>query len=163
MRLPAAFALAAILPLASCDSGTAPSSVPVTAGGKTFQCRLAITDEARERGLGGVTELAPDEGMIFVFTDSAPRSFWMRDCVIGLDIAYIDPMGFVTAVHTMPAEPLQAADESEVSYFSRLKRYPSMGAAQFVLEVSPGTLGPLGVKRGSRIDFDRDALKKLAR
>ena len=55
------------------------------------------------------------------------------------------------------------SDESEDEYLSRLKRYPSIAPAQFALEVAPGTLEPLGVRRGSRLEFDRDALKKLAR
>jgi uncharacterized membrane protein (UPF0127 family) len=135
--------------------------VPVSAGGKTFACRLAITDATREKGLGGVTSLGADEGMLFAFSDSRPRNFWMYGCVIDLDIAFIDPFGFVTAVHTMPKEAPQSAEESDDVYSGRLKRYPSMGDAQYVLEVAPGTLKPLGVHRGSKVDFDAPALKRF--
>ena len=102
-----------------------------------------------------------DEGMLFAFSDSRPRSFWMYGCVIDLDIAFIDPFGFVTAVHTMPKEAPQSAEESDAVYSGRLKRYPSMGDAQYVLEVAPGTLKPLGVHRGSKVDFDAPALKRF--
>lgn len=145
--------------LGGCGTEAAPTAMAVTAAGKTFQCKLAITQATREKGMGGVPSIGPDEGMLFAFPDAATRNFWMRGCVIDLDIAFIDPFGFVTAVHTMPKEPLQAEGESESAYQSRLKLYPSLAPAQYALEVAPGTLGPLGVKRGTRIDFDRNALK----
>lgn len=153
----------ALLALAACESGTAPTTMAVTAGGRTFECKISADEASREQGLGGVASLGPDEGMIFAFPGVETHNFWMRRCIIGLDIAFIDPLGFVTAVHTMPAEELQRPDESEDEYLRRLKRYPSIAPAQFALEVAPGTLEPLGVRRGSRLEFDRDALKKLAR
>jgi uncharacterized membrane protein (UPF0127 family) len=155
--------VAATLALTACDAGKPPASMPVAVNGKTFTCRLAIDPAAREQGLGGVASLAPDEGMLFAFTDSAPRSFWMRGCIMDIDIAFIDPFGFVTAVHTMPKEELKGADETVVSYEGRLARYPSLAPAQYALEVAPGTLAPLGVKRGTRVEFDRELLKKHAK
>lgn len=158
-------ALAATIPLNSCDSApaNAPATLDVAVGGKTFRCKLAIDDPSREQGLGGVASLGPDEGMLFAFTDSAERTFWMRGCIMDLDIAFLDAQGFVTAVHTMPKEPLQAEGESESGYLARLIRYPSGGKAKYALEVAPGTLAPLGVRRGSRAEFDRDALKPFIR
>jgi uncharacterized membrane protein (UPF0127 family) len=158
-------ALAATLPLASCDNtpASAPTTIDVTVGGKTFRCKPALDEAAREQGLGGVASLAPDEGMLFAFNDATERTFWMRGCVMGLDIAFLDSQGFVTAVHTMPNEPLQAEGESEADYRARLVRYPSGGKAKYALEVAPGTLAPLGVRRGSRAEFDREALKPFIR
>jgi uncharacterized membrane protein (UPF0127 family) len=148
--------------LSACSPSQAPQTMEVTAGGRTFTCRLAINEAARDQGLGGVASLGPNEGMIFAFPDAEPHNFWMRRCIMDLDIAFIDPLGIVTAVHTMKAEELQRPDESEAAYFARLKKYPSLAPAQFALEVAPGTLEPLGVRRGSRIEFDRDLLKRLA-
>ena len=148
--------------LSACAPSQAPQTMDVTAGGRTFTCRLAINEAARDQGLGGVASLGPNEGMIFAFPDAEPHNFWMRRCIMDIDIAFIDPLGIVTAVHTMKAEELQRPDESEAAYFARLKKYPSLAPAQFALEVAPGTLEPLGVRRGSRIEFDRDLLKRLA-
>jgi len=162
MRALAAFSLAVVPIVATmegCERAAAPASLAVTVAGKRFDCRLALDDATRERGLGGVAELGPDEGMLFAFPSAEERTFWMRDCVIDLDIAFIDAKGFVTAVHTMPKEPLRAEGESEGAYLARLKRYPSGAPAQFVLEVAPGTFAELGVRRGSRIEFDAAALK----
>jgi hypothetical protein len=145
--------------MSGCERAAAPTSLAVTAGGKRFDCRLALDEASRERGLGGVTEIGPDEGMLFAFPTAEERTFWMRDCVIDLDIAFLDGKGFVTAVHTMPKEPLRAEGESESAYLGRLKRYPSGAPAQFALEVAPGSLEKLGVRRGSRVEFDAAALK----
>jgi uncharacterized membrane protein (UPF0127 family) len=163
----AAFLSAATLSLglASCDGnpGAAPASIEVKAGGKAFRCRLALDEGSREKGLSGVASLAADEGMLFVFPDTAERSFWMVDCLMDLDIAFMDAQGFVTAVHTMPKEPLQAQGEETSAYHARLARYPSGGRAQYALEVAPGTLSQLGVRRGSRVEFARDSLKPFVR
>jgi len=149
--------------LSGCESAVAPTTAPVTVGGKTYQCRLALDDASREKGLSGVSSLAAGEGMLFVFTDSAPRNFWMVDCLMDIDIAFIDPFGFVTAVHTMPKEPLRAEGEDLTAYQARLARYPSVAPAQYALEVAPGELAKLGVRRGVRVEFDRDSLKKHAK
>lgn len=153
----------ALIALAGCESTVAPSTAAVTVAGKTYQCRLALDGAAREKGLGGVASLSDSEGMLFVFTDSEPRNFWMVGCIMDIDIAFIDPFGFVTAVHTMPKEPLQAEGEDLAAYQARLARYPSVAPAQYALEVAPGELGKLGVRRGVRVEFDRDLLKKHAK
>jgi uncharacterized membrane protein (UPF0127 family) len=151
------------LPLGGCEQAKLPETLEVTAGGRTFTCRLALDEAARDQGLGGVASLGPNEGMIFAFPDAELHNFWMRRCIMDLDIAFIGPLGVVTAVHTMKAEELQRSDETEAAYFARLKRYPSFAPAQFALEVAPGTLEPLGVRRGSVVEFDRDLLKRFAR
>ena len=149
--------------LGACDGSSAPTTATVTAGGKPFAVKLALDEAAREKGLSGVASLGESEGMLFVFPDSQTRNFWMVDCVMDIDIAFTDPLGFVTAVHTMPKEPPQAQGETRDDYYKRLPRYPSMGPAQFALEVAPGTLAKLGVKRGSRLEFDRNSLKTHAK
>ena len=151
-----------LLTFTACGPSAPLGTMPVTVGGKTFECRISATEATREQGFGGVSSLSSTEGMIFAFSGAATHNFWMRRCVMDLDIAFIDPLGFVTAVHTMPKEELQREGETEDEYLARLKRYPSLAPAQFVLEVAPGTLAPLGVRRGSRVEFDRAALKMLA-
>lgn len=169
VNLAAIFASTSLL-ATSCEppkGETAPPSAErtekVTIGERTFTLRLAVDEPARERGLGGVAEIGEDEGMLFVFPNAAIRNFWMRDCVIDLDIAYLDPFGIVTAVHTMPKEPPRGPNETEAAYQARLKRYSSVSPAQFAIEVRPGTLEALGVKRGTRIALDLPKLKALAK
>src|SRR5690606_718557 len=70
--------------------GTQPLSI-VTADGKThdFQVELALTPAQQQRGLMNRREMAADHGMLFVFGDEAPRSFWMKNTFIPLDIVFI--------------------------------------------------------------------------
>jgi uncharacterized membrane protein (UPF0127 family) len=149
--------------LAACGPGGVGETEKVTIGERTFTLKTAIDVKSREKGLGTVTEIPADGGMIFVFPDAQPRSFWMKDCLIDLDIAFLDPFGIVTAVHTMPKEPARAQGESVTAYEARLKKYPSGAPAQFAIELRPGTFEQLKIKRGSKITLDLERLKAAAK
>ena len=56
--------------------------VPVTV-------EFALTPASQARGLMWRDELPADHGMLFVFSDSRPRSFWMKNTPLPLDIIYI--------------------------------------------------------------------------
>ncbi len=140
-----------------------PATVTVQIGGEPFTVDVSADDASRIRGLGGVTEIPPDGGMIFIFPDSQVRSFLMRDCLVDIDVMFLDPQGRVTAVHTMPMEPPRRADEPQPTYERRLPLYPSGYPAQFAIELRAGTLGRLGVEVNSKIPLDLRRLKALAR
>lgn len=130
---------------------------------KTFNLKLALDDKARTKGLGEVTELPEDGGMLFVFKEQEARYFWMKGCVIDIDIAFVDSFGVVTAVHTMKKEDPRGPNESELAYEARLKRFNSNSPCQFAVEVRPGTFDTLGIKRGSKIQLDTARLKARAK
>jgi len=140
-----------------------PAIERLTIAGTPFRLTLSADDASRQKGLGGVAELAADEGMLFVFPDAQHRFFWMKGCIMDIDIAFIDPFGFVTAVHTMPKEMPQGPEESAMAYENRLQRYRSLSPAQFAIELAPGTFERLGVKRGTKVDLDLPRLKALAK
>lgn len=141
----------------------APETTPVTIGSEKFTIEVALDDSVRLKGLGGRTALAARGGMLFVFPFSAELSFVMRDCVIPIDIVFLDGAGRVLAKHTMATEPPRAENESPQAYEARLKKYSSRYPAQFALEVAAGTLDTLGVKVGDLIRFDAEGLKRRAR
>ena len=141
---------------------------------QTYTLELAATDEKRTKGLGERTELPENGGMLFVFKRGERRQFLMRDCFIDIDIIFLDSNGRIIAFHHMPKEPPRGADEGEVGdwdprkpanrrYESRLKRYSSQGAAQFVIEIAGGELEELDLKVGEKIELDTERLKALAR
>ena len=158
-------AITAIL-LGGCGD-TAPASdgdiERVTIGDRSFNLELAMARESRRRGLGGRESLPDDGGMFFVFPDAQLRRFWMFDCVISIDIAFIDPIGYVTAVHTMPPEELRAENESLLEYEARLPGYSSAYPAQFAIELPPGSFESLGIKAGDRIPIPPERLKMLGK
>lgn len=165
-----AAAAVATLALLSCLASSGCSPAPsgpaverIEINGETFRFEIAADDASRTRGLGGRTSLASDEGMLFIFPDAQMRSFWMYDCLIPIDIAYLDPLGTVTAVYTMPFEPPRGENESDGEYTARLPRYSSRFPAQFVLEFPAGTIERIGLVPMSRVDLDTRRLKSLAR
>jgi len=99
---------------------------------------LAETPRARAIGLMERREMPADRGMLFLFPDSAPRSFWMRNTYIPLDMLFIDAHGVVTHIHEN-AVPL---DETPVS---------SNGPAFAVLEINGGAARILGIETGDRV------------
>ncbi|MGI9013812.1 MAG: DUF192 domain-containing protein [Phycisphaerales bacterium] len=130
---------------------------------ETFKLEIAADDVARSLGLSARDELADDGGMIFIYPRADDRSFWMYNCLMDIEIIFIDPLGRVTATHEMPAEPLRARYESETDYGNRLKRYPSRRMAQFAIEVKPGTLKRLNIQPGDKIRADWEKLAELAK
>lgn len=156
-------ATAPTTPAAPNAEARAPEMAAVTIAGQKFSLEAALDDPVRIKGLGGRTEIAPRGGMLFVFPYSLELSFVMRDCVIPIDIAFLDSAGRVVAKHTMQPEPPRAENESPQDYENRLKKYSSRFAAQFAVEVKAGTLDALGVKEGDLLRFDAEGLKRRCR
>ncbi len=106
-----------------------------------FDVWLATTPAEHALGLMNVAdgELGPDRGMLFVFDRDQPRSFWMRNTIIPLDLAYIRSDGTIVRIVTM-----QPLDES---------LYPSIEPARLALEVRAGELARRGIVPGDRVEF----------
>jgi len=98
---------------------------------------IAFTEAARSRGLMFREALAADHGMLFIFPDERPRSFWMRNTRIPLSIAYADSGGRIVRIAEM--EPF-----SETSI-------PSGAPARYALEMVRGWFLRHGVREGDTI------------
>ena len=100
--------------------------------GTSYYVAVADTPDKQQRGLMGVEDLDPLDGMLFTFTGERDRSFWMKDTLIPLDIAFFDADGLLVSVTSM--EPCLDGD---------CPTYPSNGPAQFALEVPRGVFADL--------------------
>lgn len=115
-----------------------PVIVTSSEGEHAFKVELALTDEERAMGLMYRTELAPDHGMLFMFEDSAPRSFWMRNTYIPLDIIFIRSDGKILNI-VREARPRTDTPRQ------------SIGSAIAVLEIAGGRAAELGIKAGDSV------------
>lgn len=124
----------------ACASGE-PS---VELGGKTFIVEIADSSEELALGLMFRESMAADEGMIFIFQNEAPRSFWMKNTRIPLDIMYFDK----------DLKLVSIAADTQPCRVSRCPSYPSKAPAQYVLELNAGTAAKLGVRVGDRLTLN---------
>jgi hypothetical protein len=63
--------------------------------------QVAADDASRDRGLMGITHLAPNQGMAFRWDAPTDATFWMKDTLIPLSIAFVDQGGKVVTVKEM--------------------------------------------------------------
>lgn len=67
----------------------------------TLQVEVADDEEERAQGLMGVPSLPDGTGMAFVFDEPSSGSFWMKDTLIPLSIAFVDAEGTIVGIREM--------------------------------------------------------------
>ena len=110
-----------------------PTVTIYASGGQRVEVEVEIADDyaERQRGLMERTELAENAGMLFVFDSEEQLSFWMRNTLIPLSIAYIDAEEQIIDIQDM-----QPLDETS---------HPSAEPAMYALEVNQGFFDEHGV------------------
>lgn len=134
----------AILACPACAaSPTIGASPAVSLDGHAFTVEIAATPTAQEHGLMDRTFMAADHGMLFVFPDAQPRTFWMKNTLIPLDMLFFDASRHLVAIQA-DAQPCKA-DPCQL--------YPSNAPARYVLELNAGAAAKLGARKGDVITF----------
>jgi uncharacterized protein len=151
----------------SATTGNTKKTERLVIGGQTFDLEVVADPASRAQGLMHRDSIDEHGGMLFIFPDNEVKvqSFWMKNCLVDIDIIYLDPHGRVTATHRMQAQPPQGPEEPEAAYEARMQqtRYPSGYPAQFAIELRSGWLDQLNLKVEDRIDLDVARLKALSR
>ncbi|MFB6099549.1 MAG: DUF192 domain-containing protein [Salinibacter sp.] len=109
----------------------------------TIDIEIADTDSARQRGMMEREGFPNDRsGMLFVFNQEQPRSFWMSNTPVALDIIFASADSQIVSIskYTTP--------------FSS-EHYRSGEPAQFVVEVPAGFADSHGILVGDRIRWRR--------
>lgn len=108
----------------------------------TVDIEIAETDSARTRGLMQRTSLPERSGMLFLFPNEQPRSFWMANTPLALDILFADADSQIVSIskYTTP--------------FSQ-ESVRSGEPAQYVLEMPAGFADSYGVLEGDRLTWRR--------
>jgi uncharacterized membrane protein (UPF0127 family) len=126
---------------AGCGGDDGPRAVIETdAGEVVVQVEVADTAAEREHGLMGRQDLAPHSGMAFVFPEDTTTSFWMKDTLIPLSIAFYDDTGRIVRILDM--QPCRA---------NRCPLYDPEVAYRGALEVNLGAFRRWGVEVGDRL------------
>jgi uncharacterized membrane protein (UPF0127 family) len=112
----------------------------------TLQVDIASDDAARARGLMGVTDLAANRGMAFVWGAPTDGSFWMKDTLIPLSIAFIDEAGRVITIDEMTPCTADPCDTYEPS-----------GPYVLAVEANAGWFAEHGIEVGDRADLHQAA------
>ena len=109
--------LLAVLLTIACSSNYSLTPTPartpsVAINNHIFTVEIADQDSAWEYGLMNRTHLDQNAGMLFVFPDAQPRSFWMKNTLIPLDMIFIDDKNQIVEIirnaRPCDADPCQA-------------------------------------------------------
>lgn len=101
-------------------------------GDRTYNVKVAESEEDKIKGLQGRKSLAEDEGMLFVYDEPQTVGFWMKDTDIPLDIIFIDEDLEVISIYQGNPNDDTIAEEDNVL---------------LVLEVSQGS----GISEGTNL------------
>ncbi len=130
-------------------------TVSMSISDQAFELWVANDSEERARGLMFITteQMAPlsdgtERGMIFVFDHSVRGSFWMKNTIIPLDIAYVDSEGIVVSMYTM------------VPLDDRTHQYPPDAPYRYAIEFNGGRLTALDVRKGTKLKLPNSVLKR---
>ena len=131
----------------------APTATPlpdgplVHIGDTVYVVDLAVTPAERTQGLSGRPSMEADRGMLFVYDEDGPRTFWMPDMHFPLDMVWIRADCVVAGVTAdVPNPPLDTPRD-------QLELYPSAGMVRFILELNAGQAAANGIKAGGVVEF----------
>lgn len=114
---------------------------------KTLQCngvsihaKIANTDIDRAHGLSGVSNLPSNEGMLFDFHTAQSVSFWMKNCLMDIDIAFITDDRIVVGIKSMSKDAPTILHNSPIP-------------VRYALEVPRGFFAQNNIAVGDKFSF----------
>jgi uncharacterized protein len=121
------------------------ATIKLWLGPKEVVAEQAVSPEQVQTGMMFRREMGEDQGMIFVFGQPQQVSFWMRNTLLPLSCAYIDPAGVILEIHDM--KPL---DETPIPSASN--------QVQYVLEMRQGWFERNHIGVGTSVRTERGTL-----
>jgi len=144
----AAILLSGILPSTTL---ACPFELPVAVvsiNGQDLFVELAFTPGTRSCGLSNRYTLGENNGMLFIFSNTRKRTFWMKNTHIPLSIAFIDDTGKIVTIHQMEADQTRTT-------------YHSSQSVRYALEVNQGWFTLHGIKKGDRVEMALPAVLNI--
>jgi uncharacterized protein len=121
-------------------------TVPIHIGSATLKTQIASTAREGEIGLMYRRSMPDNDGMLFVLPVGT-ATFWMKNTLIPLSIAFLDKSGTILELHDMKAmdETITRSDSDQVAY---------------ALEANLHWFDLNGIKPGMKIDPTPSAILK---
>jgi uncharacterized membrane protein (UPF0127 family) len=132
--------------LSTSITACAASGSTVSINGHKVEVEVVRSQEKQALGLMYRTEMAENHGMLFIYKQSAPLSFWMKNTRIPLDILYFDQhLKLINiSANTPPCKT------------PRCPGYPSHAPAQYVLEINAGLARQWQIEPGEQLILHLD-------
>ncbi len=122
--------------------GRPPSTVAFDGSDAVLYVDVADTAQKQQQGLMGVEVLPAYEGMAFVFDQPSGSTFWMKDTLVPLSIAFVDDTGRVMGMRDM--KPCKA---------DPCPRYGADGPYVLAIEANLGWFDQSGIEVGDHADL----------
>lgn len=110
---------------------------------KSIDIEIADSPYEWETGLMYRESLGEDQGMLFIYSNAAPRSFYMKNTYIPLDLIFYDSNKTVVSIY----ENAVPMDETSI---------PSGSPAQYILEVNAGKAEAWNVEIGDQMNYSQN-------
>ncbi len=128
--------------IGSCGAGAAQQKLPVrmltliSKDGKRIPIRVEVadTDQSRTQGLMYRKTVPEETGMLFVFDHDQVLTFWMKNTLVPLSIAYISSEGKIIDILDMESQSLKPVVSSR--------------SVRYALEVPQGYFTKVGIREG---------------
>lgn len=139
-------ASACSVPLFAWHSGT----VVLSESGRATRVRVQVADtpDRQEVGLMCRNTLDPDAGMLFTFPATTRGSFWMKNTLIPLTIAFIDANWRIVRIMEMPVAPDPTAEDP-----AKFLLYNPHLPYRYALEVNAGFFAKHEISERAEVRF----------
>jgi uncharacterized membrane protein (UPF0127 family) len=108
-----------------------------------LEIEIAATTYKIDKGLMYRKSMAVNQGMLFIFKEAGPQTFWMKNTYMSLDIIFVNDLGIVSHIH-------------ENALPKSLEPISSQTSVKYVLEVNSGFVAKNRVQLGSKLIFEKN-------
>lgn len=127
-------------------------TITFTLGHTEVEVEVAITDQETRQGLMYRESMPENHGMLFIYGQPRYLSFWMKNTLIPLSIAFIRDDGVISNIEKM--EPSRGP-------FDPVERYISRYKCQYALEMNQGWFEQHGIQAGDQIELPLDQINQM--
>lgn len=122
-------------------------TVKLWIGAEELIAEMALSGIQQQTGMMFRTNLAENEGMIFVLPYPHQASFWMKNTSVPLSAAYIDPEGVILEIHDLQPHNTNSVKATAEN-------------VQYVLETSQGWFQRHNIQPGTLVRTEKGDLRK---